>query len=252
MSSSGLVVSEHQSYLFSNLFPHSITMGFSGRHDGNMSFSHGDCRDSRINRQRFLQGLDIEASRLVCVKQVHGDSIACVTGSDAGRGWDDPGRSIPDTDALITGQRRVALSIMTADCLSVFLYDAQNGVIGLVHAGWRGTFGNITGKTVQAMMKTFDCRPENIYAGFGPSMRGCCYEVGEEFAERFTYGLISKDGRFYLDLAAVNTRQLLSREIKRENIFDSGVCTSCNGGDCFSYRREKDSAGRSMSVIMMR
>lgn len=252
MSGSVVTESDRQSYLFGNLFPHSITMGFSGVSDGNMSLSGGGADASARNRERFLNGLDIDISRLVCAKQVHGDNIVRVTNANAGQGAFDSGTSVEDCDALITDKRRVAISVMTADCLSVFLYDAQNRVIALVHAGWRGTRENITGKTVQAMMEHFDCRPENIYAGFGPSIRNCCCEVSEEFKGYFSSGLESRDGRYFLDLSRINRQQLLKMELKPDKIFDSGVCTMCGKDEYFSYRREGDKAGRTISVIMMR
>jgi YfiH family protein len=249
---SQVLVKEPKVYLFGNLFPHSISLGFTSRQDGNMSFSHGDASDTRSNRERFLQQHNIDASRLVCARQVHGDSVTCVSAADAGRGWDTDDTSIPDSDALITDRRRVPLAVFTADCLPVFLYDAQNQVIALVHAGWRGTQENIAGKTVHAMMKHYGCQPENIYAGFGPAIRGCCYEVGEEFTGRFKHGLICREERYYLDLVKANKEQLRSREVKTSNMFDSGICTVCRNDEYFSYRREGTSCARAMSVLAIR
>ena len=249
---SALSIQERQTYLFGNLFPHSIALKVSGRQDGNMSFSHGDTAASLANRRRFLQDSGIDVSRLVCCKQVHGDTVACVSAADAGRGSQDAEGAIPDTDSLITDRRRVALAVLTADCLPVFLYDAQKQVIGLAHAGWRGTQQNITGKTVHAMMKEYDCQPDDIYAGFGPAIRSCCYRVGEEFTDRFKHGLVQRDNGYFLDLVRINTDQLLRREVKRANIFDCSLCTACRSEDHFSYRMEGPSCGRFMAVLMIR
>lgn len=246
------LVQERRQGLLGNLFPHSIILRFSNRLDGNMSLSYGDTNSSRDNRQRFLQEAGIDASRLVCAKQVHGDAVALITDGDSGSGARDAESAIPYTDALITDRRRVPLAVFTADCLSVFLYDAQRQAIGLVHAGWRGTKENIVGKTVQAMMKHYDCQPENIYAGFGPSIRGCCYRVGEEFADMFKHGLVRRDNGYYLDLVRVNAEQLRRREVKQANIFDCSICTLCRHEEYFSYRREGGACGRTMSVLMMR
>ncbi|HQO38111.1 MAG TPA: peptidoglycan editing factor PgeF [Candidatus Omnitrophota bacterium] len=245
-------VLEEQHGLIGNLFPHSITMRFSGRADGNMSLTHGDTAGSLDNRRRFLQAAGIDASRLVCARQVHGDAVACVTEADIGRGAADQTEALPDTDALITDRRRVPLAVFTADCLSIFLYDAQQQVIGLAHAGWRGTKENIAGKTVQAMMKHYDCMPENIYAGFGPSIRGCCYRVGEEVAGSFKHGLVRRENTCYLDLVRENIAQLRRREVKHGNIFDCSICTFCGNEQYFSYRREGTACGRAMAVLMIR
>lgn len=238
--------------LLGNLFPHSIALRFSGRADGNMSFTHGDTSAAPANRRRFLEGSGIDASRLVCARQVHGDAVSAVTEADMGRGAFDADGAIADTDALITDRRRVPLAVFTADCLSIFLYDAQQQVIGLVHAGWRGTRENIAGKTVQAMMKTYDCLPENIYAGFGPAIRSCCYRVGDEFAGVFKHGLVQRDNGWYFDLVRANTEQLRRREIKQANIFDCSICTSCRHDEYFSYRKDGGSCGRAMAVLMIR
>jgi len=133
----------------------------------------------------------------------------------------------------------------------LFLYDAQQQVIGLAHAGWRGTRDNIAGKAVLAMMKEYDCRPENIYVGFGPGIRSCCYGVGEEFTAIFQHGLIRRNNLLYFDLIKANTEQLLSREIKQANIFDCSICTSCCHDEYFSYRSDGSSGGRAMAVLMM-
>lgn len=249
---SSLLSGESQVDIFGNLFPHSLFLKYSSRQDGTMSFVHGDSEAALNNRRTFLEGSGVDAARLVCARQVHGAQIACVTDPDAGRGADSPESAFADTDALITDRRRLPLAIFTADCLPVFLYDAQKQVIGLVHAGWRGTKENITGKTVHAMMNNYGCQPENIYAGFGPAIRGCCYQVGEEFKDRFQHGLVQREDGLYLDLVKINTEQLLRREVKRLNIFDSSMCTACGPEGYFSYRREGQSSGRGMSVLMIR
>jgi polyphenol oxidase len=247
-----LLAKESQVYLFGNLFPHSISLCFSSRRDGNMSFAHGDTTGTFHNRERFLQESRIDLQHLVCAQQVHGDAVFCVAAADAGRGARSHEGAVPDTDALITGVRRIPLAVFAADCLPVFLYDAQKQVIGLVHAGWRGTKENIVGKTIHAMMKQYGSSPDDIYAGFGPAIRSCCYEVGAEFADRFRHGLVHRDGRQYLDLVRINTEQLRRRDIKQANIFDCAICTSCLNDEYFSYRREGASCGRSMAVLMIR
>ena len=247
-----LLAKESQAYLFGNLLPHSISLGFTSRFDGNMSSVFGDKEGALDNRQRFLQAGRIDPTRLVCAQQVHGDAVACVTAADAGRGAQSHQQAIPDTDALVTNTRRLPLGIFFADCLPVFLYDAQKQVIALVHAGWRGTRMNITGKTVQAMMKQYGSVPDDIYAGFGPAIRGCCYEVGEEFTDRFRHGLVRRDNRLYLDLVRINTEQLRRRDVKQANIFDCSICTFCGNEEHFSFRREGASCGRSMAVLMIR
>jgi len=237
---------------FESLNESGVTCGFSNRDCGNMSLSYGDTKGALENRRNFLNALNIDYQDLVCAKQVHGNNVQCISNSDKGRGSLDYESAIPDTDAFITDARNVPLAIFTADCLSVFLYDPYRPAIGMVHAGWRSSKENIASCAVKLMQSKFNSDPAKMYAGFGPSIRECCYEVALEFKDYFPQGLVKRSGRFYLDLAAVNKKQLISSGLREENIFDAGTCTYCSLQDFFSFRREKDASGRIISVIMLR
>lgn len=94
--------------------------------------------------------------------------------------------------------------------------------------------------------------PQDLYAGFGPAIRGCCYEVGEEFSESFPQELLVRDEHYYLDLASVNKKQLLNSGVREENIADCAICTSCNNEGYFSFRKEEETYGRMVSAIMLK
>jgi len=111
---------EQQKGSLNNLFPHSIALLFSNRHDGNMSFCHGEMASVLANRKIFAKE-GIDASGLVCAKQSHGNTVAVVTEADAGKGAFDAESAIPGVDALITNRRKVPLAVFTADCLPVFV-----------------------------------------------------------------------------------------------------------------------------------
>lgn len=175
------------------------------------------------NLRNFLKGLGIDLKNLVRLKQVHSGSIHIADSRDKGR-------MIPKRDALITKEKNLPLAVFTADCLSVFLYDSKNHVIGLIHAGRRGTEKEISKKTVLKILQTFKADPKFFYIGFGPAIRSCCYEM---------------------DLIRLNFDQLTKLGVKRENIFDSGICTSCNNDEFLSYRKEGISSGRMISVMML-
>lgn len=217
-----------------------------------MSLSYGDTTYSLDNRRRYLDGLGVDYRKLICAKQVHGNSIYEAGPSDVGRGAVSYESAIDNTDAIITGLRGIPLAVFTADCLSVFLYDPGNKAIGIIHAGWKGTSQNIARETIRKMQHIFGSVPQEIYAGLGPSIKSCCYEVGEEFSGIFKSGVINRNGRFYLNLVELNTRQLLEAGLEPGNICDSGSCTSCSNEVFFSYRREGKACGRMMSVIMVK
>jgi YfiH family protein len=225
---------------------------FSRRQSGNMSLVYGDTADSLTNRKLFLGNLGINYSSLVCAKQIHASQIKYIDDSCKGRGALNFDTSIDDTDAFITDCPNIPLAVFTADCLSVFLYDPQKPAIGLVHAGWRGTKERIVAKAVEEMQERFKTKVELLQAFFGPLIKECCYEVGEDFKGIFKTGFKQKNSRYYLDLAGINKLELLAKGLREKNIHDSSICTSCQNNDFFSYRKEGKSCGRMISVIMLK
>jgi hypothetical protein len=229
-----------------------IISAFSCRHDRNMSLAYGDTTYVLESRRNFLQTINIDYRNLVCAKQIHGSNIKSIKEPERARGAIRYENSISDTDAFITERRNVPLAIFTADCLSIFIYDSQAPAIGLVHAGWRSSKEEIVSKVVKLMQKEFNTLAGNLSVALGPCIRSCCYEVENSFNGLFPYGLISRNAHFYLDLAAINKRQLLDSGIREKNIFDSGICTSCKNKDFFSFRKEGKDCGRMMSVMMLK
>lgn len=225
---------------------------FSNRADGNMSLCYGDTSSALDNRKNFLTPQGINYRNLVCAKQTHSANVRYVTEIDKGKGalsYDD---SIADTDAFITDKRNLPLAIFTADCLSVFLHDAKTPAIGMVHAGWRSTKANISALAVQLMQKLFHTDILSLQVSFGPAIRGCCYQVGDDFNDFSRSDLIERNGEYYLDLSAINKKQLVSSGVKKENIFDPEICTVCSNKNFFSFRKEEKAAGRMISVIMLK
>lgn len=232
------VLKTHNFRVFSN-FP--LVASFSDRSlDLRLSSS-----DYFKNAQEFLAVLDIKCENLVCAKQIHGTNVVEVCKEDAGR-------LICDADALITKAKHIALAVFSADCLSVFIYDYRNNAIGLVHAGWRGAKDKILQKTLMLMRKMFGTEPKDLVCAFGPAIHACCYEIGPDVAAYFAQGVTIRNNKRYLDLALLNQNQLLGLGVKKIQIEDSAICTACSNAQYFSYRKEKDNAGRMMSVMMLK
>ncbi len=202
------------------------------------------------NRRDFLSSLGIDYRDLVCARQVHGDSIRYVTEEDRGSGANSYGGSIADTEGFITDKMNIPIAVFTVDCLSAFIYDSTTPAIGLVHCGWRSSKERIASRTVRLMQAKFNTKPQDLYIGFGSSIRGCCYEVSSGFKSYFSGGLTEKNGRFYLDLTDLNKKEFLALGLKEENIFPPQACTFCNNDEFFSYRKEGLVCGRGMSVMM--
>jgi len=158
----------------------------------------------------------------------------------------EPGQAEPsrEGDALVANCPDIVIGIKTADCVPILLVDPETGSIASVHAGWRGTARGIVAKTIRELASRWGTRPESLRAAVGPAIGGCCYEVGPEVARRFG---IEGSGSVHLDLAEINRRQL--EEAGVGNIWLSGECTFCSPERFYSFRREKDKAGRMLAYI---
>lgn len=229
-----------------------LISAFSDRVSGNMSLFYADTGASLNNRRDFLGSLGINYQDLVCAKQIHGSLIRYVNEEDKGKGALSYETAFVDTDAFVTDKRNLPLAVFTADCLSVFLYDPATPAIGLLHAGWRSSKEEITTKAVRLMQKEFNTKASNLFVGFGPAIRSCCYEVNKDFGDSFPYGLIKRNNLYYLDLVGINKQQLLGAGVKADNIFDPEICTSCRHDEFFSYRKGGKTCGRIISVIMLK
>lgn len=213
------------------------------------------------NRELLAGAVGFEAGQLTMGGQVHSTNIKIVSRDEAGRGaWDKPSR-FPETDALVTDNAGVCLTVLSADCVPVLLYEPERRVIAAIHAGWRGTAGNIAGKTAKLMQEKFGCCPERMLAGIGPSIGKCCFEVGEEVAEVFREKFPADEknilfpgknpGKYQVDLWEINRRELLCAGLLPENIEVAGYCTVCGHERFFSYRREGKAAGRFGAGIIL-
>jgi len=240
---------KYHSFSFANK---NLIAAFSTRTCGNTSLCYGGTANSFNNRKNFLGELGIDFASLVCARQVHGAHIKYAKEPDKGRGSMFYDSAITGTDAFITDKKDVPLAIFTADCLSVFLYDPKSPAIGLVHAGWRSTKSKITKKAIEKMQEKFGSLPENILIGFSPAIRNCCCQVSSEFNDYFPFGVNERDDKFYLDLIAINKKDIIEAGGAEKNIFDSRICTFCKNDNFFSYRKENKASGRMMSVMMLK
>lgn len=210
-------------------------------------YTEDNIENVKENRSRLFSALSIEKPVLVFPRQVHGDAIACLTESDiAGQ----ENITIEETDAVITKLRHVILTTVHADCLVVYLLDPVNKVIGLVHAGWRGTRENIVAKTLDQMVDKLGAAREDMMAVIGPGLSACCFEVGPEVFFEFKlkfdyteeYAKPMRQGKYLIDLKGLNTRQLEDAGVKQIHV--TQYCTSCHPELFFSHRRDHGVTGR--------
>lgn len=166
--------------------------------------------------------------------------------------------SYPDTDGLILTNNVQAVYLNFADCTPVIIYDTENNIAAVSHAGWRGTAGMIASKTVQKMKDKFYSNPEKLKCAIGPAISFCCYNVGEDVYRELSTtvkdfsGLYEiRQGNIYVDLKGINKRQLTDFGVKAENIDVCPYCTVCNNDLFFSYRKENATTNRHSAVIKL-
>jgi len=222
----------------------------------NVGFPSGDNLQSVLkNRTLAAEAFGISLQDIVTGKQTHKDIIHAVTEKDKGKGANDNESALQDTDALITNIPNIVLMVKTADCVPLLIYDPIKRVIATIHAGWRGTAIEITKKTVLALKRAYDCNPDDLIVGIGPSIGACCFEVQNDVVSQFK-GKLEKsavrrnDSKTYLDLQLLNNLQLIEAGVRAENIEVSSLCTSCRNDIFFSARKDHIT-GRFASFIWL-
>ncbi|MDI3311225.1 MAG: peptidoglycan editing factor PgeF [Thermoanaerobacterium sp.] len=216
---------------------------------------YDDKEDVYENFRRICHVTNINCDDMVFSNQVHSDGIKIVNEIDKGKNF---GKSdIKDADALMTNISGIPIVTFHADCTPLYFLDPVRNVIALAHAGWRGTVKEIGPKTVETMVNAFGSDKKDILAAIGPAIGVCCYEVGKDVVNEVSKLNVNLDevlldkgnGKWMLNLEMTNYYELVNCGIKDENITLSGLCTSCNADEFYSYRRDKGKTG-SMAAFM--
>jgi YfiH family protein len=239
----------------------------------NLGFGEWDSTENVFeNRRRFQSALGAEALKLVALKQIHSDVLHLFEAAPS---------ALCRGDASATNRCGLLLGVQTADCVPILLVDPKKRAVAAIHAGWRGTLQRIVTKAIGKMHMHFGTRPADLLAAIGPSIGGCCYEVGTEVAVEFHSQFLQASKWFdelrtgdepnplqwlnmmppghqpppknvLLDLRKANRAQLLDAGLRAQNIFVSDLCTACRRDLLFSYRKEGAQSGRLLSVIGIR
>jgi polyphenol oxidase len=222
--------------------------GFSDRYGGvskppfdslNLGGSDDDPANIKRNKEIALQELGLDMKDLCILKQVHGKSVRTAA---IGR---------QEGDALVSGEEGLVLAVGVADCYPLIFEDAKNRVVGVAHAGWRGTCQRIASATVKAMQQLGAVASE-IRVAIGQGISPEKFEVGPEVTEQFnTAGFAHtflQANR--IDLPGCLISDLIEVGVKQENIWCMGRCTYEK--DFFSHRRDRGMTGRMWGLISLR
>ena len=218
-----------------------------------MAMHTGESIESVSQNRESLREYFGGDARFISILQTHSSDIYKVD-TQIEHGWSSLDSSI-EADALITDIPKQVLTILTADCVPILLYDPQKGAIAAIHAGWRGTREKIVQRAISQMIAEYGTDPQDIVAVIAPAIGGCCYEVSDEIAEYFLEYPDSirteKPNSSYLDLKSINQAQLIAMGVPKEQIEMSDICTACQSQEYFSYRKERGCSGRFMRAIMV-
>jgi hypothetical protein len=214
------------------------------------------------NRKWLAASAGFSLDHLVCAEQVHKDAIYEVTLEDKGRGSRLAEDAIPATDGLYTVVPGLLLTSFYADCVPLYFIDSDQKVVGLAHAGWRGTVLEIGPKMVRRFQEQFNSRLQSLQVVIGPAIGPCCYEVDDVVIDALRPNLhdhnhrlvqpVSVPGKYRIDLKRINAVLLNRAGIPEQNIYQSSLCTSCQNDLFFSYRRDNGQTGRMASFIAIK
>lgn len=241
---------------------HCFSTRFGGVSEGilsslNLGVHRGDRPGNVLeNYRRLGAAVGFEPKQTVFTKQIHSDIVERVGASECGRGLIRPVEH--GCDGLVTNEPNVALTVFSADCTPVLLFDPVHRAIGAVHAGWRGTAAAIAAKAVEKMMQEFGTDPADVCAAIGPCISQCCFETDADVPDAMlkSFGedaqaMINPCGnKYYVNLKGLNALALQRIGVRKIEIAEE--CTACQPDRFWSHRRVGGARGSLAAIIMLK
>ena len=214
--------------------------------------SNDEANNVLDNLEIISKKIDVSKNNLFLMNQTHSNKVVVINENN---------KNVKriNADAMITQLKNIALSVLTADCVPVLIYDKVNHIVACIHAGWRGALNGVIKNTLDEIISMK--KNNKIYAAVGPCIGVDNYEVGKEFYDKFIeenkkneiFFFHSQKDKFLFDL-----RRYVNFKIKEfdiEHIENIDLDTYSNKENFFSFRRsrqlgEKD-YGRCISTISL-
>lgn len=224
----------------------------------NFSETLGDSTENVLeNYRRLGAAAELNMSRAVGCRQIHGGSVRMIRDEDAGKILHD--QRPYDADGMLTDVPYLPLVVFSADCCTILLYDPTCRCVGAVHAGWRGTANGIALRALVAMMSIYGADPMTIHAAIGPSIGPCCFEtdsdvpdaIREELSESADRFIVKSGSKYHVDLKNINRLWLLRGGLDPRNVEVHPDCTACHGERFWSHRRMGTARGSQIAVISL-
>lgn len=224
----------------------------------NFGFHVGDDHQAVCENREILAGkIGFSLDSWIGAEQTHEVSIQKVTKADKGKGSNSYETSFSRTDGFLTNEDGILLTLCYADCVPLFFWDKSTGLIGLAHAGWKGSVGGIA-KEILSQFVQNGGNLNTTFAVIGPSICKKCYIVDNRvitLVEKVLEGVEEKpynqinEGQYSLDLKKLNQQILMNAGLRESNILQTDYCTSCDNNYFYSHRRDNGATGRMMAFI---
>lgn len=202
---------------------------------GTVGRDFGSARDKEIANKIF-ESLGIPPSKILGLKQVHGDKIILVNSAQDLANY--KAQNLHEADGWLLSLHQTGVMILTADCVPLYLWSEDGEYISLTHCGWRGVVQELPKKAAE-LIKTKTNKKLQAY--IGPHIKDCCFEVKEDVASKFPKEtVIRRENKIFVDLDKAIILQLTAAGVDEKEI-KTGChcqCTCCNKKDFFSYRRD--------------
>ncbi len=198
------------------------------------------------NYKKFFETFEID--KFARGKQTHSKNVTVATEGNCSIYFENNDGFLSEED--------ITLITFHADCGSVFIYDLEKNVFGMLHSGWMGTSLNIVKKALHIMVRDFGTNPENIILGIGPSICKNCFETDFDVAEKFlnlgyaTYVEYNNEkNKYFIDLKEILKKQAMECGVLEEKIEVATECTMCNKEEFYSHRRDGKKRGGHLGFI---
>ncbi len=210
------------------------------------------------NRKLLCESLGIQEYQLHNAMQTHGKEIKIIDEDFLSIPVAERQAKLQGYDALITNLPHACVTVTTADCVPVLLFDPINHVVAAVHSGWRSTVQNICTETIQQMENLYGTLASDIIAAIGPCISQIAYEVGQDVYTAFekiqfdntkVFTTLS-EGKYLFDIRKAVLIQLQNAGVN--NIEVSHHCTYSDTELFFSARKQGANSGRMLSGIFLR
>ena len=241
---------------------HAFLTRFGGVSEGpfyslNLGSNRGDDAENvRENYTRVCALFGVGPDDAAVTNQVHKNAVRIVSAADRHVCMS----KVPyEADGIVTAERGLPLFCFTADCVPALLLDAEHGVIGAVHCGWRSSVSDIL-KNALEQMERLGARREDVRVAMGAAIGKCCFETDDDVPQAVsrylggdTAGLFLRrpDGKTLVDLRGANNRRLLQLGLREEHIDCSEECTVCSHDKYWSHRYTKGKRGSLAACIVL-